>query len=229
MADSVQNAAMLWTGGKDSAMALYEAGQNGYCVLCLVTFAPPEPDFLAHPLSFIKMQAQALALPHHVLSISAPFEQSYETSLRRLRDEMGIGCVITGDITAANGSPNWIRERSRPVGMSVHTPLWERDQNILLQQLLDRGFKARFSCAKTGWLDESWIGRELNASALAELRSIRERNGLDLCGEEGEYHTLVTDGPGFTRSIDIRSYSTRIAGPLAYMAIHELELLAPAT
>ncbi len=218
----MQNAAMLWTGGKDSAMALYEAGQNGYCVRCLVTFAPPEPDFLAHPLSFIKIQAQALALPHHVLPISAPFAQSYETSLRRLRDEMGIDCVITGDLAAVSGNPNWIRERSRPVGMSVHTPLWGRDQNILLQQLLDRGFKARFSCVKTRWLDKSWIGRELDASALAELRSIREQSGLDLCGEEGEYHTLVTDGPGFTRSIDIHSYSTCIAGPLAYMAIHEL-------
>ncbi len=224
MDNPVQNAAMLWTGGKDSAMALHEAGQNGYCIRCLVTFAPPEPDFLAHPLSFIKMQAQALALPHHVLSISAPFEQSYETSLRRLRNEMGIDCVITGDIAAADGSPNWIRERSRLVGISVHTPLWERDQNTLLQQLLDRGFKVHFSCVKTRWLDESWIGRELNASALAELRSIREQTGLDLCGEEGEYHTLVTDGPRFTRGIDIRSYSTRIAGPLAYMAIHELKL-----
>ncbi len=90
MVDTVQNAAMLWTGGKDSAMALYEADQNGYCVRCLVTFAPPEPDFLAHPLSFIKMQAQALALPHYVLPINAPFEQSYETGLRRLRDEMGL-------------------------------------------------------------------------------------------------------------------------------------------
>ncbi len=224
MADPVQNAAMLWTGGKDSAMALYEADQNGYCVRCLVTFAPPEPDFLAHPLSFIKMQAQVLALPHHVLPISAPFEQSYETSLRRLRDEMGIDCVITGDIAAADGNPNWIRERSRAVGISVHTPLWGRDQNTLLQQLLDRGFKARFSCVKTRWLDESWIGRELDDSALAELRSIRKQNGLDLCGEEGEYHTLVTDGPRFTRGIDIRSYSTRVAGSLAYMAIHELEL-----
>jgi uncharacterized protein (TIGR00290 family) len=224
MADPVQNAAMLWTGGKDSAMALHEAGQNGYCVQCLVTFAPPEPDFLAHPLSFIKMQAQALALPHHVLPISAPFEQSYETGLRRLREEMGIDCVITGDLAAADGNPNWIRERSRPVGMNVHTPLWGRDQNILLQQLLDKGFNVRFSCVKTRWLDESWIGRELNASALAELRSIHEQTGLDLCGEEGEYHTLVTDGPRFTRSIDIRSYSTRIAGPLAYMAIHELKL-----
>lgn len=224
MLDPMQNAAILWTGGKDSSMALHEADQSGYCIRCLVTFAPPEPDFLAHPLAFIKLQAQALALPHYVLPISAPFENSYETSLCRLRDEMDIHCVVTGDIAEVNGHPNWIRERTRPVGMSMHTPLWGRDRNALLQQLLDRGFKARVSCVNTRWLHENWIGRELTHSAIAELRMIRERTGLDLCGEEGEYHTLVIDGPQFTRGIDIRSYSKRTADSLAYMEIHESEL-----
>lgn len=224
MIDPMQNAAMLWTGGKDSSMALYEADQDGYCVRCLVTFAPPEPEFVAHPLAFIKMQAQALALPQYVLPISAPFEKSYETSLCRLRDDMDIQCVVTGDIAEVNGHPNWIRERTRPIGMSVHTPLWGRDRNALLRQLLDRGFEARVSCVHTRWLNEHWIGRELNHSAIAELRVVRERTGLDLCGEEGEYHTLVIDGPQFTRGIDIRSYSQRTADSLAYMEINESAL-----
>ena len=224
MVDPLRNAAMLWTGGKDSSMALYEADQNGYGVRCLVTFAPPDSDFLAHPLGFIKMQALALALPHYIFLVSAPFEKSYEICLCRLRDEMGINCVVTGDIAEVNGNPNWVRERSRPVGMHVHTPLWERDRNILLRQLLDRGFKARISCVETRWFDEGWVGRELNDSAIAELRIIREKTGLDLCGEEGEYHTLVTDGPLFKRGIVIRSYSKRVSGSRAYMEIHESEL-----
>lgn len=219
----MQDAAMLWTGGKDSAMALYEAGQNGYRVRCLVTFAPPEPHFLAHPLAIMRMQAHALALPHYVLPISVPFEGSYETSLRRLQDDWGIGCVVTGDIAEVDGHPNWIRERSRPVGMSVHTPLWGRERNVLLRQLLERGFKARFSCVDTRWLDENWIGRELDDAAVAELCSIRESTGLDVCGEGGEYHTVVIDGPRFTRAIDVCAYSKRAAGSLVYMDIDALE------
>ncbi|HSQ05300.1 MAG TPA: diphthine--ammonia ligase [Burkholderiales bacterium] len=215
---------MLWTGGKDSSMALYEAGQNGYRVRCLVTFAPPEPDFLAHPLAFIRMQARVLALPHHVLTISAPFERSYEASLCRLRDEMGVDCVVTGDIAEVNGHPNWIRERSEPLGIGVHTPLWGRDRDVLLRQLVDRGFKARFSCVRTRWLDENWIGRDLDDAAIDELRIIRERTGLDLCGEEGEYHTLAVDGPQFAQGIRVR-YSKRATDSLAYMDIHELELI----
>lgn len=224
MVAAVQNAAMLWTGGKDSALAMYEAGQNGYSIRCLVTFAPPEPDFLAHPLGFIKMQARALALPHYVLTVNPPFEKSYEAGLRRLRDEMRIACVITGDIAEVGGNPNWIRERSRPVGMNVHTPLWGRDRSVLMQQLLDLEFKVRFSCVNTRRLDKSWIGRELDESTLAELSVIGHQTGLDLCGEEGEYHTLVVDGPQFSSGISIRSYSRRTVNSLAYMEIHGLEL-----
>ena len=83
----------------------------------------------------------------------------------------------------------------------------------------------RISCVNTGKLDKSWVGRELNDAAIAELHGIRAHNGLDLCGEEGEYHTLVTDGPLFMRSIAIRAYTQRSADTLAYMEIQELELL----
>jgi len=220
----MRNTAMLWTGGKDSALALYEAVQSGCHVCCLITFAPTNEDFLAHPLPFIKLQAQALALPHYVLPIREPFEEAYEKQLRWLRDELKITSVVTGDIAEVNGHPNWIRERSRPIGLKVHTPLWGRNRSSLLQQLLETKFKALFSCVKTRWLTEDWVGRELNAVAVAELRMIRERTGLDLCGEEGEYHTLVTNGPQFTRAINIQSYSRRTIDLLTYLEIHKSEL-----
>jgi len=220
----MQNAAMLWTGGKDSSLALFEAAQAGFCVRCLVTFAPPEPDFLAHPMTFMKLQAQALGLPHYVLQVDQPFEEGYETHLRAMRNDMGIDAVITGDIAEVGGSPNWIRERSRPVGMRVHTPLWGRDRRVLLEQLLSHGFEVLFSCIKKRWLTESWVGRELDEPAIADLQIVRERTGLDLCGEEGEYHTLVADGPQFTRAIRVDSYSVRGTESLAHMEIHNLTL-----
>ena len=216
---------MLWTGGKDSSLALYEASRSGYHVRCLVTFAPPQPDFLAHPLSFMKLQAEALGLPHYVLPVREPFAEGYETHLRKMRDE-GIEVVVTGDIAEVGGSPNWIRERSRPVGMEVHTPLWGRDRENLLEQLLGRRFEVLFSCVKKRWLTESWVGRRLNEPAIADLRAVRERTGLDLCGEEGEYHTLVTDGPQFKQAIRAQSYSVCATDSLAFMKIHQQELVS---
>ena len=222
----MKTAAMLWTGGKDSALALLEAGRSGYDVRCLITFAPPQPDFLAHPLPFMQLQAQALGLPHHVLQVNEPFADGYENHLRSMRNEMGIDAVVTGDIAEVGGSPNWIRERSRPVGMEVHTPLWGRDRQQLLEDLLSHRFTVRFSCVKKRWLTESWVGRTLNEPAIADLRTVRERSGLDLCGEEGEYHTLVTDGPQFSRAIDVQSYSVRATESLAFMEIHQQTLAA---
>lgn len=220
----MQNAAVLWTGGKDSTMAMVEASQHGYCVRHLVTFAPPNATFLAHPLRFIDMQARALALPHSVLPVTAPFEQSYETGLRHLRETMGIDCVVTGDIDEVDGQPNWIRERGSAAGVGVHTPLWRRDREALLRQWVDSGHTALISCVNTRWLDTSWIGRELNEAAITELRAIRGARGLDLCGEQGEYHTLIVDGPSFTQRVNIRSYATRCAEGLAYMVIGDMEL-----
>jgi len=224
----METAAVLWTGGKDSSLALHEAAREGCDIRCLVTFAPVNPEFLAHPPAFLKLQAESMELPHHLVTVEEPFERSYEAGLRRLREEMGIGTVITGDIAEVGGNPNWVRERSRPVGMRVHTPLWGRDRLALLEELLARGFRVIFSCVDTRRLGAEWVGRELDEAAIAALRGIRERNGLDLCGEEGEYHTLVTDGPAFTRAIRIRSHATRTRGTLAYMEIREMELAATA-
>lgn len=221
----MKSAAMLWTGGKDSALALYEAGYNGFDVRCLVTFAPPQAKFLAHPLGVIELQAEALSLPHHVLTVCAPFEAGYDAALRRLRDELDIHCVVSGDIAEVAGHPNWIRERCRPLGMQVYTPLWGRDRATLLHRLLELGMKVIFSAVDTRWLDVAWVGRQLDSRALAELKVIRKRNGLDLCGEEGEYHTLVTDGPQFARRIAVRSHTRRVADTLAYMGIRNSELV----
>ena len=224
MSAPAPRSAVLWTGGKDSAMALYEAGRSGYAVCCLVTFAPPGARFLAHPLAMMKMQSQALTLPHRVFTVREPFEDGYEAALRKLKDELGIDHVITGDIAEVNGQPNWIRERSRPAGVNVHTPLWGRDRSSLLRHLPERGFKARFSCVDMRWLDKSWVGRELNDAAIAELAILHEQTGLDLCGEQGEYHTVVLDGPSFRQGVEIRSFSVGLSGSLAYMEFQQCEL-----
>jgi diphthamide synthase (EF-2-diphthine--ammonia ligase) len=108
----------------------------------------------------------------------------------------------------------------------VHTPLWGRDRLTLLQQQLASGLKVIFSCVKTRWLSASWVGRHLDECAIGDLRRVRAQNGLDLCGEEGEYHTLVTNGPLFAGAIHICSHSKRSTDVLAYMEIHELKLTA---
>ncbi|HEX9047263.1 MAG TPA: diphthine--ammonia ligase [Verrucomicrobiae bacterium] len=221
---AARDAAVLWTGGKDSALALHEARQLGWNVRCLVTFAPPEPDFLAHPVAVMKLQAEALGLPHWLWPVHAPFEERYEAGLRWLQKTQRIDTVITGDIAEVGGAPNWIRERSRPLGMNVLTPLWGRDRLTLLQQLLEARFAVVFSCIKTRWLTPEWVGRQLDETSVSQLRALRERNGIDLCGEEGEYHTLVTDAPGFRQRVHFGAAQVCERDALAYLKIESAEL-----
>ena len=81
-----------------------------------------------------------------------------------------------------------------------------------------------FSCVKKRWLDARWAGRELNLEAIKELQSLRKQNGLDLCGEEGEYHTLVTDAPDFQRRLEFGVTRVCEREDLAHLEIEDAQL-----
>lgn len=224
MNEMSKNATVLWTGGKDSSLSLYEAKLLGYEVRSLVTFVPSEAEFLAHPLGFMKYQAEALGLPHYTLEVSEPFKESYERAIHSLRERYGIDTLITGDIAQVDGYPNWIRECSEYSGINVLTPLWGSDRNELISRLLSYRFKVIFSCVKKLWFSDEWLGMRLDEDSLQRLRKINVEIGLDICGEQGEYHTLVLDGPPFKKSIHVGAYSKCEKDSLMYIDIQKVAL-----
>ncbi|MGN5139922.1 hypothetical protein ACTG15_18595 [Aeromonas sp. 164P] len=209
---------LLWSGGKDAMLALCHAREAGHQVVALATFAPPAPRFLAHPLSQVRRQAAALALPHLLVTIEAPFDLGYEQALAKLKEEWQLDGVVTGDIDSVGGAPNWIRERCRPLGLTVHTPLWQLSREALLADLLARGIVAHLSCVDTKVLASEWVGRTLDAATLAELQLLATSQGFDACGEQGEYHTMVTDGPGFATPLRLDGWQVARQDHLAYLA-----------
>lgn len=220
-----KKAVVLWTGGKDSSLAFYEAKLLGYHILNLVTFIPPNPRFLAHPLKFMERQANALDIPHHKIIINEPFKESYEEAICSLKEEYGICTLITGDIAEVGGNPNWIRECCKNSKVNVLTPLWGCGKSELLNRLFLYRFKVILSCIKKPWFnDNCLLGQELNKTTLDQLRTISARTGMDLCGEEGEYHTLTTDGPIFKKSISLDSYSKHEEGDIMYLDIGSVTL-----
>jgi diphthine-ammonia ligase len=214
----------LWTGGKDSCLALLEAKQSGYDVRSLVTFVPTRPRFLAHPLNFMKCQSEALALPHYTLHVRNPFKQSYQNAIRSLRDEHGIATLVTGDIAQVDGHPNWMRECCENLNINVLTPLWGFDRCELVKKFLSCKFKAVFSCVKKPWFTMEWLARELDNDALEDLLDLNAKTGLDVCGEQGEYHTLTLDGPLFEKSISIDEYSKEEDSSLFHIQIRKVSL-----
>ena len=209
---------VLWSGGKDAMQALCHAREAGHQVAALATFAPPSPRFLAHPLSQVRRQAAALGLPHLLVTIEAPFDLGYERALTKLKEEWQLDGVVTGDIDSVAGAPNWIRERCRPLGLTVHTPLWQQSRQALLADMLARGIVAHLSCVDTLVLAPEWAGRILDAATLSDLQQLAEREGFDACGEQGEYHTMVTDGPGFAAPLRLDGWQVARQDHLAYLA-----------
>lgn len=218
------NATVLWTGGKDSSLAFYEAKLSGYLIKSITTFIPRNPKFLAHPLDFMKYQAKALDLPHHILEINEPFKENYKIAINSLREKHGINVLITGDIAEVGGKPNWINECCKHLGMDTFMPLWGIDRNEIIDKLLSYKFRIIFSCVKKPWFTDDWIGRELNENVLEQLHTINAETGLDICGEEGEYHTLVIDCPLFKKSIHIDKYSKQKKDSLMYIEIEKVDL-----
>lgn len=219
-----RNAVVLWTGGKDSCLALFEAIQQGFHIVSLVTFAPKHAQFLAHPLHFIKYQAEAMRLPHAVVEISEPMREGYASAIELLKHQYALGYLITGDIDEVDGHPNWIKECSAASDVEVIMPLWGRDRKELLEKLIANNFVPLFSCVRQPWLTPDWLAKELNQPALEQLRRINELSGMDICGERGEYHTLVVDGPLFRERLSIDVSTKRAKDAMFYLDIEKVSL-----
>jgi diphthine-ammonia ligase len=197
-------AAVLWTGGKDSCLALHRVIDQGVSIACLATFVPADgQDFKAHPRQLMEKQARSLGLPHFFLEVKEPYEEGYEEGLAFLRDRRTIGAVVTGDIDAVAGHSNWIRERCRGLDIEVIRPLWKEPRISLMKELLSRRIEAQITWINHPEIPQSWKGCIIDEWLLAELVTLAERTEIDLCGENGEYHTMVIRAPMFRAGMPI--------------------------
>jgi uncharacterized protein (TIGR00290 family) len=217
---SADNAVVLWTGGKDSCLALHRAHDQGLRVTHLVTLGPKDPQFLAHPIAVMKLQAEALGLPHVLLEVREPYAHGYPAALIEMKELCAATHVITGDIDDVAGHPSALADQCIAAGLELVRPLWNASRRAVLDELQECGFRVIFSCVKTPPFDETWIGRVLDAAAMAQLEQLHRTEGVDLCGENGEYHTLVLDAPLFTHRLAV-PYVSRKKEDLAYLEVSD--------
>lgn len=205
----MKTAAVLWTGGKDSALAL-QVSLNRYNIRRLVCFIPADNrEFYAHPTQLMSLQARKIGVPIEYMPIAEPYKLSYRRQIKKIRDA-GIEVLITGDISTVDGMPNWIDEVAAGV-MGVDKPLWELDRYEILDTLISNRFEVICSLAYKKHFQTPIVGRYLDSELISELK----RLPIDPCGEQGEYHTWVLDAPFFrapvrlegTRIVDTPDYS----------------------
>ena len=209
------DAVALWTGGKDSVLAYRKALRMGLRVGQLVTFTPRNGSFRAHPLPFMRDQASSLGLRHRLIPIAAPYAPAYEAAFRMLKSE-GVEAVVSGDIGPVEDQPNWIVERASPAGVRVVRPLWGVPSGELLGTLVRDKIDAVISAVRVPPLLADFVGQSLDPRTIARLRDRSTLVPFDLCGEQGEYHTIVRDAPGFSRPVDLGSFDIVAEGDLHY-------------
>lgn len=197
---------MSWSGGKDSALALYRARRDpGRAVTGLLTNVNAHYGRVSmHGVrtELLEAQAQRLGLPLRQLRLPeapsmAEYEQALDAVLAEARGQ-GVQEVVYGDIFLEDLRAYREQQLAR-AGLRGHFPLWQRPGAELLPELLDLGFRAVVVCVSEQWLDASFCGRLLDRDFLRDLPP-----GVDPCGENGEYHSFVFDSPDYSHPIAVR-------------------------
>ena len=195
-------AAISWSGGKDSCMAFMRTHQQ-YDVIAMVTmFGEDGQRSRSHGLRPDVIDAQARRLGLHPLAGRCSWD-SYTTEFARVlwsAAALGVTHMIFGDIRF-DAHRAWNERVCAQHGLIPVLPLWREPTRPLVEEFIASGSTAIIVTARAAQLDETWLGRTLTMDAVREL----ERLGVDPCGENGEYHTLVTSTPLFDAPLDIQT------------------------
>lgn len=195
------NSLCSWSGGKDSCYALMQAITMGYAPKVLLNVLNEEGKISrSHgiPEAILKQQAAAAELPIRMISSSwDEYEKHFTGALQQLKDKYKLTHAIFGDIDL-QGHRDWEEKVCTAAGLEAVLPLWKQVRKELVLQMFDTGIEAIIVSCNTS-MSEAYIGRTLTPALVSELEAI----GVDPCGENGEYHTLVLDCPLFTKRINV--------------------------
>ncbi len=194
-----------WSGGKDSCFALMKAIEEKHELIVALNMMNENGQISrSHglPPSVLNQQAEALGIP--LIGIPATwgdYEQNYIQALKDIKSKYKTEAVVFGDIDL-EPHREWEEKVCEVSHHEALLPIWQQNRKDLVYQMIDSGIKAIIVSCNTD-LGESFLGREITKELVAEL----EAKGVDACGENGEYHTVVIDCPIFSKSIKLPNFN----------------------
>lgn len=196
-----------YSGGKDSVLAIHRAIQSGMTLMALlITYNVDRKRSWFHGIDEDVLQkiSESIGVPVHLIrTTGADYAKNFEQALKAEQQSGAEACVF-GDIDI-EGHLEWGSERCRAAGLVPCFPLWKENRRTLAEECIRSGFKPTVTVVDTKRLDASFAGRPLTLEVLDEM----EKAGIDACGENGEYHSFVADGPIFSFPIPV-SFDTPI-------------------
>lgn len=200
------NALCSWSGGKDSCYALIKAKEQGYTpkvLLNVLNEAGKISRSHGIPADILKTQANAAQLPIHLIQSSwQEYEMKFTSALQRLKLSYDLDGAVFGDIDL-QAHRDWEEKVCSNAGLQAILPLWQQDREALVMQMLNSGIKTMIvSCNEK--MGESFLGRILDEELIKQLKAIN----VDVCGENGEFHTIVLDCSLFSHPLNVEITST---------------------
>ena len=218
------NVAALFSGGKDSVFAVYITKQYGWDVTHLVSILPEQPDsWMFHSINIhlTGQLAEALGIPR-VTKVSTAEKETELTDLKMLLQDLEIDGVVSGAI-ASEYQRVRIEKICYELGIKSFTPLWHKNQELLLRDQLRAGFHIIITGVFAQGFDATWLGRTIDEGTIDALVRLKERYGINIAGEGGEFETLVLSGPGFSQRLvldDVKKEWNRDSGVLRIKKAH---------
>lgn len=192
-----------WSSGKDSALALYKILQEEqYDIIGLLTSINTQYQRISMHgvrVALLEAQAKSIGLPLHKLEIpEMPTMEIYDEVMKNKMLELqsaGVTHSVFGDIFLED-LRKYREEKLAVAGIEGIFPLWKKDTSALIQEFLSLGFKTIVTCVNERYLDQSFVGRIIDEQFIKDLP-----DNVDVCGENGEFHTFTFDGPIFSQPI----------------------------
>ena len=227
----MEKAYFNWSSGKDSVLALHRAVTSGlYDVRALFPVIKKDGRLAMYEVGepLLRRQADAIGIPFHPFYIDKSWtDAEYAANMSKAVGwfkEQGVTTALFGDLYL-DGLRRWRKANCRQDGIRAEFPLWHVEPMDAVNEFIRLGFKAVITCVDCSVLDESFVGRTINKGFISDLPA-----GMDACGEQGEYHSFVYDGPLFRRPVDFkvkgrycREFEGNAAGGVAKYSNLDLE------
>jgi ABC transporter with metal-binding/Fe-S-binding domain ATP-binding protein len=221
--------AVLFSGGKDSAFALWCAQMQGWDVETLVTVsAESKESWMFHypAIKWTKLQARAMGIRQTIIATKGVKERELEdlsAGLEKLRGASGIEAIVSGAI-ASEYQRTRLDNLCEELGLKSFAPLWHKNQEQLVREQIESGFGIVVTACNALGLDETWLGRRLGNADLAELVKLSSRYGLSVAFEGGEAETFVVEAPLFKGSLSIIRSTRHWQGDSGYLELEDVQL-----
>ena len=222
--------ASLFSGGKDSAFAIYLMQKQGHDVVVLLTIIPnsAESHLLHHPnMKWTKLQAESLNIPQLMSESNSDITDDELLHLENLlvtaKEKFDIEGIVHGGIKS-NFQKEKFETICQKLGLKVFTPLWNTEAEKYMNDLIENNFSFIMTSVTSEGLDDSWLGKKISNSDLLILKNLSDKYGFNLNFEGGEAETFVVNCPMFSSPIEIKKSEKNWDGYRGRFEIVEAEL-----